>query len=172
MPPANSAPTSSPDRIEFKSEISEILNLIVNKFYSDSSIFLRELVTNASDAINRLRLERTHTQNESVNPSHYDIRICVDTEHRTITIADTGIGMSREELVENLGTIAKSGTRDLKNPSLIGNFGVGFYSVFLVAKRVVVETRKTGDAMSHVWTSENDGGFCVQWIDFYEKKHI
>ena len=157
---------------EFKAETSRLLDLVVNSLYTTKDIFLRELISNSSDALDRLRFE-VLTRPELVAPDHpYEIRLEHDAATRTLTVHDTGIGMTREEVVENLGTIAKSGTRELLDRAadaadpevlsrLIGQFGVGFYSAFMVANTVVVVTRRPGEATATRWESAGDGRFTV-----------
>ena len=162
-PPA--APT---ERHEFSAEVGRLLDLVVHALYSDREIFLRELVANAADATDRRRFEAL-TDAALTPPADAAIRITPDKEARTITIADAGVGMGKEEMVQNLGTIARSGTRafgaemakrtDTKpedKVSLIGQFGVGFYSAFMVADRVEVTSRRAGS--DEVWTWASDGG--------------
>ena len=151
----------------FQAEVSELLNLMVHSVYSETDIFLRELISNASDACDKLRYEAI------ANPALIDdgelpkIRIIPDKNANTLTIADTGIGMDRQELIDNLGTIARSGTKSfvsrLKEAKdglgLIGQFGVGFYSAFMVAERIVVSSRRAGSDEAWTWSSEGGSGF-------------
>ena len=142
--------TQAPERHEFQAEVKQVLDIVVHSLYTDKEIFVRELVSNASDATEKLR----HTQitEKEIHDSDLELNIQInaDAEASTITIRDFGIGMTREELVENLGTIAHSGSKAFlnalkegggKNENLIGQFGVGFYSVFMVADKVQVYTR-------------------------------
>ncbi len=164
--------TPTTETFEFQAETSRLLNLVVNSLYTTKDIFLRELISNASDALDRLRFERL-TRPDIVPEDHVDeIRIVPNRENRTLTIEDTGIGMSREEVIKNLGTIAQSGTRELLQQaaaegdrevlsSLIGQFGVGFYSVFMVADKVSVVTRKAGEDEATFWESVGEGRFDV-----------
>ena len=131
----------------------QILDLMVHSLYSNKEIFLRELISNASDAIDRLRLELLAKSELPEAEGPLQIRVCFDKDARTITVADNGIGMSRQEVIDHIGTIAKSGTREFlsaltgdqrKDASLIGQFGVGFYSAFIVADRVTLTTRRSG----------------------------
>jgi len=157
---------------EFQAETSQLLNLVINSLYTNKDIFLRELVSNASDALDRLRFEAV-TRPELLGQDHdFEIRLEVDPAKRTLTVHDTGIGMSREEVVANIGTIAKSGTRELLATAaagesseiltkLIGQFGVGFYSAFMVADKVELVTRRPGEATATLWSSAGDGQFTV-----------
>src|SRR6476660_5270815 len=139
---------------EFQTEVSQLLQLIVHSLYSHPEIFLRELISNSSDALDKLRyLTLTDDAYKSL-PFDPRIDLDLDAEKKTLSIADTGIGMNEEDLVSNLGTIARSGTKqfvsqlsgdDRKDSNLIGQFGVGFYSVFMVADQVEVVTRKAGE---------------------------
>jgi heat shock protein beta len=159
------------EKFTFQAEVSRLMHIIINSLYSNREIFLRELVSNASDALDKIRfmsLTDPSVLGEG-DQANLEIRIKIDKDNRTLHITDRGIGMNKEELVKNLGTIAQSGTREFlqkfvegdKNASnLIGQFGVGFYSVFLVADHVVV-TSKQNDSDQYVWTSEADGGFSV-----------
>jgi len=144
------------ERREFQAEVSQLLELMVHSLYSDKDIFLRELVSNASDALDKLRFERL-TRTDLEAESELFIRIDPDREKRTLSIIDNGIGMTRDEVIANVGTIAKSGTKEFLSavkeagrkevpPELIGQFGVGFYSAFMVADRVTLVTRRAGRA--------------------------
>src|SRR5215469_5788994 len=137
----------------FQAEVVQILDLVVNSLYSNKEIFLRELISNASDAIDRLRLELLSQSEVPEAEGPLQIRVSFDSDARTITVADNGIGMSRQEVIDHIGTIAKSGTREFlsaltgdqrKDASLIGQFGVGFYSAFIVADEVTLTTRRSG----------------------------
>jgi molecular chaperone HtpG len=156
----------------FQAEINQLLNLVINSLYSHKEIFLRELVSNASDALDKLRF-RSITEPELLgDEAALEIRIIPDAEKGTLTIEDTGIGMSHDELVKNLGTIAHSGSREFlemvtqrgqKDVNLIGQFGVGFYSAYLVADRVEVVSRAAGkDPQAWRWSSEAKGSFTVE----------
>lgn len=158
----------------FQAEVGAVLRLVVNSLYSHPEVFIRELVSNASDALDRLRFESV-TQPELVAAGEqFRIRLSIDAEARTLTIDDNGIGMSRDELSQNLGTIARSGTREFvkqiekareaQNSSmqLIGQFGVGFYSAYLVADKVEVTSRKAGSNEAHRWVSDGKEGFTIE----------
>ncbi len=155
---------------EFQAETTALLNLVINSLYTNKDVFLRELISNASDALDRLRFEAI-TRPELLPDGHqYEIRLEVDSIKRTLTIHDSGIGMSRDEVVANIGTIAKSGTRELLQQAakganseilnkLIGQFGVGFYSTFMVADRVELVTRRSGEPTATGWESDGGGTF-------------
>ena len=150
---------------EFKAEAKKVMDLMINSIYTNKEIFLRELISNASDALDKLYYKDLKSDNDTQKDDYY-IEIIVDKDDRTLTIKDTGIGMDKEDLIENLGTIAKSGTESFKNTvensdikDLIGQFGVGFYSAFMVADKVVVKTKKYGQDTGYLWESENADGF-------------
>ncbi len=158
------------ERHDFGAEVGRLLDLVVHSLYSDREIFLRELVANAADAIDRRRFEAL-TDPALALPEDAAIRLVADKDARTLAIADTGIGMTRDELIQNLGTIARSGTRAFgeklegakpeDRPSLIGQFGVGFYSAFMVADRVEVTSRKAGAEGAWMWASDGAGAFTM-----------
>jgi molecular chaperone HtpG len=156
---------------EFQTEVSQLLQLIIHSLYSHPEIFLRELISNSSDALDKLR-HLTLTDEAYKNLS-FDPRIALelDEENKTLTISDTGIGMSEDELTSNLGTIARSGTKTFlsqlsgdarKDSNLIGQFGVGFYSAFMVADRIEVVSRKAGEELAWRWTSDGKTGFDIE----------
>ncbi len=160
------------ETFEFQAETTRLLNLVINSLYTTKDIFLRELISNASDALDRLRFEALSNPDLVPEDHPYEIRIEPNPSNRTLTIHDTGIGMSREEIIRNLGTIAQSGTRELlqqaaegKNrellSSLIGQFGVGFYSVFMVADKVSVISKRAGEEKATFWESVGEGRFDV-----------
>ncbi len=156
----------------FQAEVKQILDLMVHSLYSQREIFLRELVSNSSDALDRLRYEEI--QNPSLNTPHEEkhIRLIPDAKANTLTIQDNGIGMRYEEVEKNLGTIAYSGTKSFieaskkikDSPELIGQFGVGFYSAFMVADRVEVETQRAGETEATRWESNGDGTYTIAHI--------
>ncbi|MGE5787358.1 MAG: molecular chaperone HtpG [Myxococcales bacterium] len=158
----------------FQAEVGAVLRLVVNSLYSHPEVFIRELISNASDALDRLRFESITQPNLVATDEQFRIRISIDAEARTLTIDDNGIGMTQEELAQNLGTIARSGTREFlkqleqareaKNSSmqLIGQFGVGFYSAYLVADRVEVISRKAGSTEAYRWISDGKEGFTIE----------
>jgi molecular chaperone HtpG len=154
----------------FGAEVGRLLDLVVHSLYSEREIFLRELVANAADAVDRRRFEAL-TDSNLAPPAEAKIRIVPDKEASTLLISDDGIGMSRQEMIDNLGTIARSGTRAFAQnlasskpedrPSLIGQFGVGFYSAFMVADRVEVTSRKAGSEEAFTWASDGAGAFTL-----------
>jgi len=154
---------------EFQTEVSRLLDIVANALYTEKEIFLRELVSNASDACDRLRYEAIAKPELIKDDPEFKIRVSFDADARTVTVEDNGIGMNRDELVRNLGTIAHSGTRELlkgmngksKDVNLIGQFGVGFYSVFMIADKVEVVSRKAGDDTAHVWSSDGKGKYVI-----------
>jgi molecular chaperone HtpG len=162
------------ERHEFSAEVGRLLDLVVHSLYSDREIFLRELVANAADATDRRRFEAL-TDPALTPPADAGVRVAPDKDARTITIADSGVGMSKAELTQNLGTIARSGTRAFgqeaakaegtDKPSLIGQFGVGFYSAFMVADRVEVTSRRAGSDEAWTWASEGGGAFTLTAAD-------
>ncbi|MDE4910165.1 molecular chaperone HtpG [Methylobacterium sp. 092160098-2] len=159
------------ERHEFGAEVGRLLDLVVHALYSDREIFLRELVANAADAMDRRRFEAL-TSAASALPADAKVRIAPDKEARTLTVSDAGIGMTKEDLATNLGTIARSGTRAFSQtlesakaedrPSLIGQFGVGFYSAFMVADRVTVTSRRAGSDEAWTWASEGQGNYTLE----------
>ena len=162
--------TARAETHNFGAEVGRLLDLVVHSLYSEREIFLRELVANAADAMDRRRFEAL-TDQALAPPADAAIRIVPDKPARTIRISDDGIGMSRQELIDNLGTIARSGTRAFgealaeakpeDRPSLIGQFGVGFYSAFMVAERVEVTSRKAGSEEALTWASDGGGAFTL-----------
>ena len=164
------------ETLGFQAEVKELLNLMIHSLYSNKEIFLRELISNASDACDRLRFEALNNAALYGDDGDLQIRVSFDKEARTLTIADNGIGLSRDEAVEHLGTIAKSGTREFfsaltgdqaKDAHLIGQFGVGFYSSYIVADKVTVLSRRAGlEANQAVrWESAGEGDFTVEVIE-------
>ena len=156
---------------EFQTEVSQLLQLIVHSLYSHPEIFLRELISNSSDALDKLRHLTLTEEAYKALPFEPRIDLELDEEKKTLTIADTGIGMNEEDLASNLGTIARSGTKNFlsqlsgdakKDTNLIGQFGVGFYSAFMVADRVEVVSRKAGEDQAWRWTSDGKTGFDIE----------
>ncbi len=161
------------ETLGFQTEAKQLLHLMIHSLYSNKEIFLRELISNASDAIDKLRFASLANETLLEGQGDYEIHVDVDKEANTITISDNGIGMNRDEVIENLGTIAKSGTASFlesltgdekKDSQLIGQFGVGFYSGFIVADRVEVHTRKAGEAAAEgvLWESHGEAEFSIE----------
>ena len=157
---------------KFDAEIGKVLNLVINSLYTNKDIFIRELLSNASDACDKLRYELNINQELAKKLENHELKITisVDEKKKILTISDTGIGMSKDELINNLGTIAKSGTQNFietlsdnekKNNELIGQFGVGFYSSYMVADKVEVTSAKAGSSEAYIWTSEGKGEFTI-----------
>jgi len=168
--------TTTKETLGFQAEVTQLLHLMIHSLYGNKEIFLRELVSNASDAVDKLRFEALADSALFENDPDPKIRIGYDPAARTITVSDNGIGMSRQEVIEHIGTIAKSGTREFfqqltadraKDAHLIGQFGVGFYSAFIVADRVTLVTRRAGLGAEHGvrWESTGEGGFTVETVD-------
>ena len=168
--------TGNRETLGFQAEVKQLLQLMIHSLYSNREIFLRELISNASDACDKLRFEGLHNAALFENDSELDIHVSYNKEEKTITIADNGIGMSRDEVINNLGTIAKSGTREFftrlsgdqqKDANLIGQFGVGFYSAFIVADKVSVLTRRAGEKTDQgvSWESDGGGEFVIEMVD-------
>src|SRR5512139_2116611 len=168
--------TSSKETLGFQAEVKQLLQLMIHSLYSNKDIFLRELISNASDAADKLRFEGLSDSALYENDPDLRIRIAFDREARTLTISDNGIGMSRQEVIDHIGTIAKSGTREFfsqlsgdqkKDAALIGQFGVGFYSAFIVADRVTLTTRRAGLTPEHGvrWESEGAGDYTLETVE-------
>ena len=164
------------ENLSFQAEVTQLLDLMIHSLYSNKDIFLRELISNASDAIDRLRFDMLSDQALAENDTDMHIRITFDKAARTITISDNGIGMTREEVVEHIGTIAKSGTREFfqsltgdqkRDANLIGQFGVGFYSSFVVSDQVTLTTRHAGLGIEHGvrWESDGRGSYTLENIE-------
>jgi molecular chaperone HtpG len=168
--------TTTRETLGFQAEVKQLLQLMIHSLYSNKEIFLRELISNASDAADKLRFEALTDKALYETDAELRIRVTFDKASRTITVSDNGIGMSRQEVIENIGTIAKSGTREFfskltgdeaKDAHLIGQFGVGFYSSFIVADKVTVVTRRAGLAPEHGvrWESDGGGEYSIEMID-------
>ncbi len=170
------AGTSTKETLGFQAEVSQLLHLMIHSLYGNKEIFLRELVSNASDAADKLRFEAMSDDALLEHDPEPRIRVSYDTAARTITVSDNGIGMSRQDVVDNIGTIAKSGTREFlaqltadraKDAHLIGQFGVGFYAAFIVADRVTLVTRRAGLTPEHGvrWESTGEGSYTVETVE-------
>lgn len=169
------------EKLEFKTEVKQLLDLMIHSLYSHKEVFLRELISNASDAIDRAQYESLTNTDILESESGWKIKIIPDKDMRTLTVSDNGIGMTRDEIIEALGTIAHSGTKEFlqalqskevkENPELIGQFGVGFYSSFMVADKVAVISRKAGvkDKKGVRWESTGDGTFTIEEIEKEQK---
>ncbi|MFM7567917.1 MAG: molecular chaperone HtpG, partial [Betaproteobacteria bacterium] len=164
------------ETLGFQTEVSQLLKLMIHSLYSNREIFLRELISNASDACDKLRFEALAQADLMEGGADLEIKVDFDKATRTITLSDNGIGMSREEAIDHLGTIARSGTKEFfgklsgdqaRDSQLIGQFGVGFYSAFIVADKVTVESRRAGQspAAGVRWESDGSGGFTVETIE-------
>jgi molecular chaperone HtpG len=167
---------SQKETLEFQTEVKQLLQLMIHSLYSNKEIFLRELISNGSDACDKLRFEALANDKLYENDTDLRIRIDIDKDARTVTVTDTGIGMTRDEVVDNIGTIAKSGTRQFfesltgdqaKDSQLIGQFGVGFYSSYIVADKVTLTTRRAGLGAEHGvrWSSAGDGEFTLETVE-------
>lgn len=165
--------TATVETLQFQAETKQLLDLMIHSLYSNKEIFLRELISNASDALDRLRFEALTRPELLEGDEKLEIRLEADRELRTLTIHDNGIGMSRDEVITNIGTIAKSGTRELVErlkqgeskqsiAELIGQFGVGFYSSFMASDKVVLVTRRAGEQTATRWESTGDGTYTVE----------
>ncbi|MCP4284294.1 MAG: molecular chaperone HtpG [Gammaproteobacteria bacterium] len=164
------------ETMEFQAEVSQVLNLVIRSLYSNKEIFLRELISNASDAAEKLRFEALTDDALYEDDPNLRIRVSVDKERRTVTISDNGVGMSRQEVSDTIGTIANSGTRKFleamsgdqaQDSQLIGQFGVGFYSAFIVADKVKLVTRRAGSGSEHGvrWESDGEGAYTIETVD-------
>lgn len=164
------------ETLGFQAEVSQLLNLMIHSLYSNKEIFLRELISNGSDAIDRLRFAMLSDESLHEDDAELSIHVSYDKEARTITVSDNGIGMTREEVVQQIGTIARSGTREFfskltgdqqKDANLIGQFGVGFYSAFVVADKVTLTTRRAGHATNEGarWESTGEGEYTLETVE-------
>jgi molecular chaperone HtpG len=164
------------ETLEFQTEVRQLLGLMIHSLYSSKEIFLRELISNASDACDKLSFEALSNDALYDGDSDLKIRVSFDKEKRTVTVSDNGIGMSREEVMDNIGTIAKSGTQQFfdaltgdqsKDVELIGQFGVGFYSCFIVADEVTLTTRRAGAGVDEAvrWVSNGEGSYTLESVD-------
>ncbi|MEB3982586.1 molecular chaperone HtpG [Mycobacterium sp. 663a-19] len=164
------------EQLEFQAEARQLLDLMVHSVYSNKDSFLRELISNASDALDKLRIEAFRNKDLDVDTSDLHIEIEVDKEARTLTVRDNGIGMTRDEVVDLIGTLAKSGTAELRqqlreaknaaaSEELIGQFGIGFYSTFMVADKVELLTRKAGESDATRWESSGEGTYTIESVE-------
>ncbi|MGT0150076.1 ATP-binding protein [Vibrio metschnikovii] len=168
--------TNNKETRGFQSEVKQLLHLMIHSLYSNKEIFLRELISNASDAADKLRFQALSNPDLYQGDAELGVKLSFDAKANTLTISDNGIGMSREDVIEHLGTIAKSGTAEFfsklsqeqsKDSQLIGQFGVGFYSAFIVADAVTVRTRAAGLAADQAvqWHSQGEGEYTVETIE-------
>ncbi|MGX7730708.1 molecular chaperone HtpG [Rhodococcus sp. 2H158] len=168
--------TTGIEQLEFQAETRQLLDLLIHSVYSNKDTFLRELVSNSSDALDKLKLEAFRNKDLQVDTSDLHIEIEVDKEHRTLTVRDNGIGMSRDEVVDLIGTLAKSGTAELRRKlreaqesaapeELIGQFGVGFYSTFMVADKVSLLTRRAGEHDGTRWESSGESTYTIETVE-------
>lgn len=153
---------------QFKAESKKLLDLMINSIYTNKEIFLRELISNASDAIDKLYYRSLTDRKVKLKKEDFKINLGFNKDERTITVTDNGIGMNEEELEKNLGTIAESGTEMFrlenekkKDIDVIGQFGVGFYSAFMVSKEIEVISRKYGEDKAHIWKSDGADGYTI-----------
>lgn len=167
-------PDSKPETMAFQAEVKQLLQLMIHSLYSNKEIVLRELISNASDAADKLRFEALSNGALFENDTELKIRMVFDKDARTLTISDNGIGMSRDEVIANIGTIAKSGTKEFfnaltgdqaKDANLIGQFGVGFYSSFIIADKVTLTTRRAGSSEAVRWESAGEGDFTLESVE-------
>ena len=168
--------TAQVEQLEFQAETRQLLELMIHSVYSEKDIFLRELVSNASDALDKLRLEAFQNKDLHVDTSDLHIDIDVDADARTLTVRDNGIGMSRDEVIDLIGTLAKSGTADMRRTlaaakdaaapeELIGQFGIGFYSSFMVADKVTLLTRRAGETHATRWESSGESTYTIETLE-------
>lgn len=182
-PQSDATATQTPadgEKMVFQAEVNQLLQLMIHSLYSNQEIFLRELISNGSDACDKLRFEAIEDSSLFESDPDLKITVSVDEEAKTVTVSDNGIGMNREEVIANIGTIAKSGTKQFlesltgdqkTDAKLIGQFGVGFYSAFVVADSVVLRTRKAGEAADQgiQWSSDASGGYTLANVDMPER---
>ena len=164
------------EKLEFQTEVSQLLKLMINSVYSEKEVFVRELVSNASDACDKLRYLATTKEKLLQSDPDLKIKIEINKKENLVTIVDNGIGMNKKDLVNNLGTIARSGTAqfikeatETKDLSLIGQFGVGFYSAFMVASDLKVVTRKAGENKLWIWKSDGESNFTIEESDDFNQ---
>merc|ERR1712228_753706 len=156
------------EKHEFQAEVNRLMDIIINSLYTDKQVFLRELISNAADALEKARFHSVQDESFLGDVKDLEVKIEHDPDGKTLSIVDTGIGMSKADLINNLGTVAKSGTTNFLEAMaeggdayLIGQFGVGFYSAFLVADKVTVTSKANDDDTQHVWESSADASFTV-----------
>ena len=159
------------ETMNFQTEVKQLLHLMIHSLYSNKEIAIRELISNASDAADKLRFEALNDNKLYEGQSELKIHVDYDKKNRTVTISDNGIGMDREDIINNIGTIARSGTKEFltklsgdeaKDANMIGQFGVGFYSAFIIADEVTLESRKVGKNEGFKWQSKGDGEFTLE----------
>src|SRR3954447_4293026 len=171
--------TATVETLQFQAETKQLLDLMIHSLYSNKEIFLRELISNSSDALDRLRFEALTKPELLAGDETLEIRLAADRNARTLTVHDNGIGMSRDEVITNIGTIAKSGTRELAErlkqgeskqtiAEMIGQFGVGFYFSFMAADRVELVTRRAGENTVTRWESNGDGTYTIEELEELE----
>ncbi|MDZ4099884.1 MAG: molecular chaperone HtpG [Methylophilaceae bacterium] len=174
MTAKTTAKAKAKETLGFQAEVKQLLQLMIHSLYSNKEIVLRELISNASDAADKLRFEALANNGLYENDSELKIRVAFDKAARTLTISDNGIGMSRQEVIDNIGTIAKSGTKEFlnalsgdqaKDANLIGQFGVGFYSSFIIADKVTLITRRAGDSEAVQWESSGAGDYTLETVE-------
>merc|ERR1719265_1102657 len=160
--------TDTSEKHEFQAEVNRLMDIIINSLYTDKQVFLRELISNAADALEKARFHSVQDESYLGDTKDLEVKLEHDADAKTITIIDTGIGMSKADLINNLGTVAKSGTTNFleamangADTNLIGQFGVGFYSAFMVADKVSVTSKCNDDPVQHVWESSADASFTV-----------
>merc|ERR1712224_34252 len=158
----------STEKHEFQAEVSRLMDIIINSLYTDKQVFLRELISNSADALEKARFHSVQDESFLGDTKDLEIKIEYDADAKTISLIDTGVGMTKADLINNLGTVAKSGTTNFLeamaeggDANLIGQFGVGFYSAFLVADRVSVTSKANDDDIQHVWESTADASFSI-----------
>merc|ERR1712176_724049 len=156
------------EKHEFQAEVNRLMDIIINSLYTDKQVFLRELISNAADALEKARFHSMQDESYLGDTKDLEIKIEYDADAKTLSITDTGVGMSKADLINNLGTVAKSGTTNFLeamqeggDANLIGQFGVGFYSAFLVADKVTVTSKNNDDDAQHVWESSADASFSI-----------
>ena len=160
---------------EFEAESKQLLNLMINSIYSNKEIFLRELISNASDAIDKYKYISLTSDGKYQNKTEYAINLSIDKDNKSLTISDNGVGMNHDDIVNNLGTIAKSGSKDFltkfkeskdaEDLNIIGQFGVGFYSAFMVSKKVEVITKKYDSDKAYKFTSDGESTYTIEEVE-------